>query len=91
MIVARIPLTAIYYALFVLVLRVWVTVFSAGYELSDTTIQCTIVYGYRVLTHPLRKYPGPLIARMTDWYGAFYALQKSLHIVTYEDHQRYGL
>ncbi|KAI3316486.1 cytochrome P450 [Xylariaceae sp. AK1471] len=42
------------------------------------------------LLHPLRRYPGPLAAKFTNGYGAFYALKRSLHLQTLEDHKRYG-
>lgn len=40
--------------------------------------------------HPLHKYPGPLLAKLTEWYGAYYALRLRLHLITYADHQKYG-
>ncbi|PVH95309.1 cytochrome P450 [Periconia macrospinosa] len=63
---------------------------AAYYVFLAFILRFLVLYGYRVLLHPLRKYPGPFIASITDWYGAYYALRKSLHIVTYEDHQKYG-
>jgi hypothetical protein len=49
------------------------------------------VYSYRFTLHPLSKYPGPKLAVITDWYTAYYALKKRLHLVTYHDHQKYGM
>lgn len=46
--------------------------------------------GYRLTLHPLSKYPGPFLARFTDFYGGFHAARKSLHLVTYQNHQKYG-
>jgi hypothetical protein len=43
-----------------------------------------------LLLHPLKHYPGPFIARFTNGYGAYYALRRSLHLKTYEDHRKYG-
>ncbi|KAF1968463.1 cytochrome P450, partial [Bimuria novae-zelandiae CBS 107.79] len=48
------------------------------------------LYSYRFTLHPLSKYPGPKLALVTDWYTAFYALQKRLHLATFRDHQKYG-
>ncbi|KAI0025048.1 cytochrome P450 [Xylariomycetidae sp. FL0641] len=45
---------------------------------------------YRVLLHPLKDYPGPVIAQFTDWYGGFHALSMRLPSTTYQDHKKYG-
>ncbi|TRX91633.1 hypothetical protein FHL15_007415 [Xylaria flabelliformis] len=45
---------------------------------------------YRLLLHPLSKYPGPLLAKLTQAYAGFYAVQKRLHIEVYQFHKRYG-
>ncbi|KAI0117814.1 cytochrome P450 [Nemania sp. FL0031] len=49
-----------------------------------------LVFGYRILFHPLRNYPGPFVAKISDWYGGFHALSMRLHLTTYRDHQKYG-
>lgn len=46
--------------------------------------------GYRLLFHPLRKYPGPLLARLTNAYGGYFAIKKRLHLETYQNFQKYG-
>ncbi|CAH0025726.1 unnamed protein product [Clonostachys rhizophaga] len=46
--------------------------------------------GYRLTLHPLTKFPGPLIAKLTDGFGGFYALRKDIHLKVYEDHMKYG-
>ncbi|KAI0414288.1 cytochrome P450 [Xylaria grammica] len=45
---------------------------------------------YRLFIHPLRKYPGPFVARITDLFGFSYAVTRSLHLKTWEGHQKYG-
>ncbi|KAI0201487.1 cytochrome P450 [Astrocystis sublimbata] len=45
---------------------------------------------YRLLLHPLRAYPGPLLAKLTDGYAGVHALAQRLHLITYQDHQNYG-
>ncbi|KAI0019182.1 cytochrome P450 [Xylariomycetidae sp. FL0641] len=45
---------------------------------------------YRVRFHPLGKYPGPLVARLSDAYAGYYALKRTLHLATFEDHLRHG-
>ncbi|KAI1293262.1 cytochrome P450 [Xylaria venustula] len=68
----------------------------------DTIIQATrstllllglyyfIIIVYRILFHPLRTYPGPFGAKISDGYGGFYALSKRLHLATFRDHEKYG-
>lgn len=46
---------------------------------------------YRVFLHPLRKFPGPVLAGTTKWWGAFKAagsLQN--HYLVRDLHQQYG-
>ncbi|KAI0010710.1 cytochrome P450 [Xylariaceae sp. FL0662B] len=45
---------------------------------------------YRLLFHPLSKYPGPLAAKLSGLYGAFYAFRTDLHLRTWRDHLTYG-
>ncbi|KAI3330148.1 cytochrome P450 [Ustulina deusta] len=49
-----------------------------------------LVFGYRLFLHPLRAYPGPVLARLSDLYAGFYALGMRLHLVTYRDLKKYG-
>ncbi|KAI1451511.1 cytochrome P450 [Annulohypoxylon moriforme] len=46
--------------------------------------------GYQVLLHPLRSYPGPLIAKLTNGYAGFFAYKRMLHIQIWRNHQKYG-
>ncbi|KAI1329411.1 cytochrome P450 [Xylariaceae sp. FL0255] len=48
------------------------------------------IAGYRLYLHPLRAYPGPLLARVSDIYTGFYALTRRLHLITYDDLNKYG-
>ncbi|KAH8887993.1 cytochrome P450 [Thozetella sp. PMI_491] len=59
----------------------------AGYSLGSVI---AIVIIYRLSYDPLRKFPGPSVAWLTDGYAGFHALRKRLHLATYRDHVRYG-
>ncbi|KAI5923212.1 cytochrome P450 [Camillea tinctor] len=60
------------------------------YASSAFILYYSIVFAYRLLFHPLRGYPGPLMAKLTEAYGGFFALKKCLHIKTYRNHLKYG-
>lgn len=45
---------------------------------------------YRLTLHPLAKYPGPLFARVSDWYGVYHAWLGDRHLNQYRVHQKYG-
>ncbi|KAI0013566.1 benzoate 4-monooxygenase cytochrome P450 [Xylariaceae sp. FL0662B] len=49
-----------------------------------------LIGAYRLLLHPLRDYPGPLLAKLSDCYGGFFAFRRNLHLRTWKDHKRYG-
>ena len=53
-------------------------------------MQCLLLCAFRLFLHPLRGYPGPFIARLTDAYGGYYALRKCLHLTTYDNFLKYG-
>ncbi|KAI1076948.1 cytochrome P450 [Whalleya microplaca] len=50
----------------------------------------TCVCSCRLLLHPLSRYPGPLLARITGAYAGFYSASMNLHIKTRQDHIKYG-
>ncbi|KAH6876811.1 cytochrome P450 monooxygenase [Thelonectria olida] len=49
-----------------------------------------ILVFYRLALHPLAKYPGPVLARITNWYSAFYVWKGDMHLKLFEMHQKYG-
>jgi hypothetical protein len=53
--------------------------------------QCLLVYSYRLILHPLATYPGPTVAKVSDWYGAFQSMKMRLHLATFDDHETYGM
>ncbi|KAF2964129.1 hypothetical protein GQX73_g9454 [Xylaria multiplex] len=58
------------------------------------TVACIIsllfLTASRLIFHPLRNYPGPLLARLTDAYPGYFAIRKCLHLKTYYNFQKYG-
>lgn len=53
-------------------------------------MQFLLVLGRQLLLHPLRKYPGPFLAKFTDGYIGYHAMRKRLHLATYDGLIKYG-
>ncbi|KAI1264187.1 cytochrome P450 [Xylariaceae sp. FL1019] len=51
---------------------------------------CAFLWAYRLLLHPLRKYPGPLFAQVSDAYCGYFAARRCLHLQTYKNLLQYG-
>ena len=45
---------------------------------------------YRLAFHPLSKYPGPFLAKITDIHIAWHAWRGSRHLHLYRCHEKYG-
>ncbi|KAA8913662.1 cytochrome P450 [Sphaerosporella brunnea] len=45
---------------------------------------------YRLYFHPLAKYPGPFLAKITDWNTAYHALRGDRFLELYKAHEKYG-
>lgn len=45
---------------------------------------------YRLTLHPLAKYPGPFLAKITTWYDTYHCYIKDRHYDQYECHRQYG-
>ena len=55
-----------------------------------TTKQMMTVIVYRIWFHPLAKYPGPFLARFTDWYSVYHAFKGDRHVDFHKLHETYG-
>ncbi|KAI0146893.1 cytochrome P450 [Xylariaceae sp. FL1272] len=60
------------------------------YVLSSLLLWVISVLIYQSFFHPLRKYPGPLLAKITYGYGGFHAIKGRHHTNTYKNFLRYG-
>ncbi|KAI1842150.1 hypothetical protein JX265_005727 [Neoarthrinium moseri] len=49
-----------------------------------------VVLGSRLVFNPLKAYPGPFLARLTNGYAGWHAIKGDIHLVTYRDHLKYG-
>lgn len=63
---------------------------GAKYAAGATATYWLVVFAYRILLHPLRKYPGPFLAKLTEGYAGYYAGLQRLHLVTQRNHRKYG-
>lgn len=45
---------------------------------------------YRLFFHPLAKYPGPFIAKLTTWWDVYYAYKGDKHLLFHRLHEQYG-
>ncbi|KAF2472676.1 cytochrome P450 3A31 [Lindgomyces ingoldianus] len=45
---------------------------------------------YQVKFHPLAKYPGPFLAKLTNAYAAYHAWKQDIHIDMWRCHRKYG-
>ncbi|KMQ46122.1 Cytochrome P450 [Trichophyton rubrum] len=45
---------------------------------------------YLVLFHPLAKYPGPWLAKITNLYAGYHSWKGDLHIDMLNSHDKYG-
>jgi cytochrome P450 len=62
----------------------------AKYAIAGFFAYSLTVVGYNFFFHPLRKYPGPLLAKITDAYAGWHSMRLRLPQVTQRDHQEYG-
>ncbi|KAI1264045.1 cytochrome P450 [Xylariaceae sp. FL1019] len=60
------------------------------YALPAFTVYVLALISYRLFLHPLHHFPGPLIAKISDVYGGYYALRRRLHLETLRNHLEFG-
>jgi len=53
-------------------------------------VQFFLTVVYRLYFHPLRNFPGPWIAKVSDIYPAWHNAMGRLHIISERDHKIYG-
>ncbi|KAH9904933.1 cytochrome P450 3A31 [Xylariomycetidae sp. FL2044] len=58
--------------------------------LAATSIALIFKVIYLVFFHPLAKYPGPLLAKITPLYAAYHGWKGDIHIDAWRCHQKYG-
>jgi hypothetical protein len=49
-----------------------------------------LVVSYRIALHPLKSFPGPLIAKFTSAYSALYIWKRDFHLASVQWHKKYG-
>ncbi|KAH6668121.1 isotrichodermin C-15 hydroxylase [Plectosphaerella plurivora] len=66
-------------------LCVWLGLAAAGLVAYTATLVV-----YRIFFHPLAKYPGPLLAKVTDAYQLYHAWKGDRHLDFWRMHEKYG-
>ncbi|KAI1874420.1 hypothetical protein JX265_004628 [Neoarthrinium moseri] len=62
----------------------------SGYFVAAISTYFVIFITYQIFLHPLSKYPGPFVAKLTDAYNGFFAYSKRLHLTTWQNQLKYG-
>ena len=52
--------------------------------------QIAFVSIYRLTLHPLAKYPGPLLGRLSSWAIVIQAASGNRHLESWKEHETYG-
>jgi hypothetical protein len=58
---------------------------------TDNGQKFTTMIIYRLAFHPLAKFPGPFLAKITDFYSVYHAWKGDRHIEFYRCHEKYGI
>ncbi|KAL3422894.1 cytochrome p450 family protein [Phlyctema vagabunda] len=67
----------------------WVKTVLSLVSVSFVGYLCLLAV-YRVTLHPLAKYPGPFLAKITDWYSVYHAWKGDRHLEFWRCHEKYG-
>ena len=60
------------------------------YLLALLALYLALLVTYRLTLHPLARYPGPLLARITPLWQTYHAWKGDRHLVLYRAHLDYG-
>ncbi|KAI1264503.1 cytochrome P450 [Xylariaceae sp. FL1019] len=63
---------------------------AGKYSLVAAVSYLLLIATYRILLHPLSRYPGPLSAKLSNLYGGIHSVTKRYHLETWQNHQKYG-
>ncbi|KAF1959200.1 cytochrome P450 [Byssothecium circinans] len=50
----------------------------------------SLVVTYRLMLHPLSKFPGPFFGKITDWYSIYHCIQGDRHLNFHRLHLKHG-
>ncbi|KJZ71658.1 hypothetical protein HIM_08970 [Hirsutella minnesotensis 3608] len=68
----------------------WIKLLLSSLVVSLTRDQTIAYVIYQVTFHPLAKYPGPFIAKLTSLYSVYHAARGDRHSDLYRLHQKHG-
>ncbi|KFX96737.1 hypothetical protein V490_03168 [Pseudogymnoascus sp. VKM F-3557] len=61
-----------------------------GGLVASLFLYALLVSFYRLTFHPLASYPGPFLAKITDWHQVYHAYHGNRHLSLYLMHEKYG-
>jgi cytochrome P450 len=56
----------------------------------DRRLKVVVVVTYRITVHPLARYPGPLLSKITSISVFIQAISGDRHIISLREHEKYG-